>query len=32
MSALRDKTTTTVQFRRALEEIATLLLTEVSKT
>ena len=31
MSVLRDKTTATVQFRRALEQIAILLLTEVSK-
>jgi uracil phosphoribosyltransferase len=31
MSVLRDKTTTTVQFRRALEQIAILLLTEVSR-
>jgi uracil phosphoribosyltransferase len=31
MSALRDKTTGTAQFRRALEQIAILLLTEVSK-
>ena len=31
MSVLRDKTTTTVQFRRALEQIAILLLTEASK-
>jgi uracil phosphoribosyltransferase len=31
MSVLRDKTTATVQFRSALEQIAILLLTEVSK-
>jgi uracil phosphoribosyltransferase len=31
MSALRDKTTGTAQFRRALEQIAILLLTEASK-
>ena len=31
MSVLRDKTTATVQFRRTLEQIAILLLTEVSK-
>ena len=31
MSVLRDKTTSTVQFRRALEQIAILLLSEVSK-
>jgi uracil phosphoribosyltransferase len=31
MSVLRDKTTATVHFRRALEQIAILLLTEVSK-
>lgn len=31
MSVLRDKTTTTTQFRHALEQIAILLLTEVSK-
>ena len=31
MSVLRDKTTATVQFRRALEQIAILLLAEVSK-
>ena len=32
MSVLRDKTTATVQFRRTLEQIAILLLTEVSKS
>ena len=31
MSVLRDKTTATVQFRGALEQIAILLLTEASK-
>src|SRR5436309_482108 len=31
MSVLRDKTTGTVQFRGALEQIAILLLTEASK-
>ena len=31
MSVLRDKTTGTAQFRRALEQIAILLLTEASK-
>lgn len=31
MSVLRDKTTATVQFRRALEQIAILLLTQASK-
>ena len=31
MSVLRDNTTATVQFRRVLEQIAILLLTEVSK-
>jgi len=31
MSVLRDKTTATAQFRRALEQIAILLLTEASK-
>ena len=31
MSVLRDKTTATVQFRRALEQVAILLLTEASK-
>ena len=31
MSVLRDKTTVTVQFRCALEQIAILLLTEASK-
>jgi uracil phosphoribosyltransferase len=31
MSVLRDKTTATMQFRRALEQIAILLLTEASK-
>jgi uracil phosphoribosyltransferase len=31
MSVLRDKTTATVQFRRALEQIAILLLAEASK-
>jgi hypothetical protein len=31
MSVLRDKTTVTVQFRGALEQIAILLLTEASK-
>src|SRR5512133_1523881 len=31
MSVLRDKTTATVQFRRALEQIAILLLSEASK-
>ena len=31
MSVLRDKTTSTVQFRRALEQIAILLLSEVSR-
>jgi len=31
MSVLRDKTTATVQFRRTLEQIAILLLAEVSK-
>src|SRR6266480_1401940 len=31
MSVLRDKTTTPVQFRGALEQIAILLLTEASK-
>lgn len=31
MSVLRDKTTGTAQFRRALEQIANLLLTEASK-
>jgi uracil phosphoribosyltransferase len=31
MSVLRDKTTATVQFRRALEQIALLLLTEASR-
>jgi uracil phosphoribosyltransferase len=31
MSVLRDKTTTTVQFRRALEQIAILLLSEASR-
>ena len=31
MSVLRDKTTATAQFRRALEQIAVLLLTEASK-
>jgi len=31
MSVLRDKTTTTLQFRRALEQVAILLLTEASK-
>jgi len=31
MSVLRDKTTTTVQFRRTLEPIAILLLTGGSK-
>src|SRR5947207_4962172 len=31
MSALRDKTTATVQFRRALEQITILLLTQASK-
>jgi uracil phosphoribosyltransferase len=31
MSVLRDKTTATLQFRRALEQIAILLLTQASK-
>jgi uracil phosphoribosyltransferase len=31
MSVLRDKTTPTVQFRQALEQVAILLLTEVSR-
>src|SRR5438270_11629745 len=31
MSVLRDKTTATVQFRRALEQIAILLLAQASK-
>src|SRR4030095_10289940 len=31
MSVLRDKTTTTAQFRRALEQVAILLLSEASK-